>query len=250
MNKLIVLFVATLVLMTLVSSDVINLTVRTFSADNLPIENVNVSLYNFTNALLIGTNFSNGTGNVTFFDVNTTNYPYLAALLIYPSSAYTVSLINASCDDVVYLNDFGSVSVIVTNTLGEFLEAQDGSVFVTEAANFDKKIIVFNTSCRTGEQFIDDDGNWVSFTQCPVSDSRGNYNFVFPVREKDGFFYDESYTVHVVINGIMESCNFTTALPRHVDSDKWAALGKQLGGVLFLIMFVVLFYFVLRRLKK
>ena len=251
MIKPIVLFVVALFLMPLVSADdEADVTVYLVSAAALPVGNANITLRDASDNTTIASVLSdNTTGLATFEDVNSTDYPEFNFKIVYPSSSYTASLTNVSCDSSPLLNDFGSVSVVVTNTLGEYLEAQDGSVFVTETADSDKKIIVFNTTCRTGEQFIDDDGNWVSFTQCPVSDSRGNYNYVFPVLEKDGFFYNENYTVHVVINGLEESCNFTTALPRHVDADKWAAFGKQLGGVVFVMVFIILSYLVIRRMK-
>ena len=252
MIKPIVLFMVALLLVPLVSAstNLTNITVYIVSAAGLPIGNANITLRNHANNNTIDNLLStNATGNATFSNINTTTYPETNFKIVYPSSSYAASLTNTSCDSSVLLNDFGSVSVVVTNTLGEYLEAQDGSVFVTEAADSDKKIIVFPTKCRTGEKFIDDDGNWVGLTDCPLSDSRGNYNYVFPVLERDGFFYNENYTVHVVINGIEESCNFTTALPRHTDMDKWAGLGKTLGGLLFLLFVLFAFYKLFRRLK-
>ena len=252
MIKPIALFVVLLFLVSVAcaATDVTNVTVYLVSAAALPVGNANITLRDASDNTTIASVLSdNTTGLALFESINSTDYPEFNFKVAYPSSSYTASLDNISCDSSVMLNDFGSVSVVVTNTLGEYLEAQDGSVFVTEAADSDKKIIVFDTKCRTGEQFIDDDGNWVSYTDCPLSDSRGNYNYVFPVMESDGFFYDVNYTVHVVINGLEESCNFSTALPRHVDADKWAALGKQLGGIVFVIVFIILSYLVVRRVK-
>jgi len=67
----------------------------------------------------------------------------------------------------------------------------------------------------------------------------GNYIYVFPVLEKDGFFYNENYTVHVVINGLEESCNFTTVLPRHVDADKYEDMVVDWSGLIILIILIV-----------
>jgi len=235
------------------AEELINITLYHFSASNLPVGNVNVTLRDNANSTLASNLTDNSTGEASFYDINTTDYPLFNFLSRYPSSQYTAVLSNTSCPSSVRLNGFGSISVVVKNTLGQYLENQDGQVWVSEKDNPETVIMVYDTRCTYGGSYIDDLGNQVQVTDCPVSDSRGNYVYRFDVLEKDGFFYNENYTAHVVINGIEESCNFTTVLPRHADADKWAARGKSLGGFVFLLVFVYLFIKViikvLRRLK-
>ena len=235
------------------TEDCINITLYFVSATNLPIGNILVTLRNTSNNNTVSTNTTdNVTGAVTFYNVDSFKYPATGVNFIseYPSSGYTASLINESCPSFVYLNGFSSMTVIVTNTLGEYLEAQDGRVYVTEAADTSVIIKEYDTQCKTDEPYLDGDGNWASYSGCPFSDSMGRYVYKFDVLEKDDYEYNQNYTIHAIINGKEATCNFTTILPKHADTDKYEDMAKQWSGLVSLFVFLVVIALILYLLWK
>lgn len=211
------------------------------------IANVNVSLRNAVNNNTLAFNISdNETGMVSFL-YNSSDFPSINFLARYPSSQYDAVLDSVSCSPNPMINQRGSVHAVVKNTLGEWLEAQDGSVYVTLASDSSQVIKRYDTQCKIGTPYVDDDGNWVSPSVCPVlTDSLGNYVYVFDILEKDGYFYGMNYTAHVVINGIEGVCNFSTTLPRIVDVDKYEGWVNAVSGFIIIFFFIILFILILR----
>jgi len=216
-------------------ADNTNITIFFFSSDGLPVTNVTVSMQNVSaNGETIN---SSSTGNVTFY-----NIPYDLSYIFnatFPSSAYA-SVVTSVCKTSVMLGESGSILVNITNTLGEFLEAQDCDIYTTEQDNTNI-IARYDTSCTYEDEYVDDGGNWATVTKCPLSNSRGQYPFTFPVTEDLGYFYGDNYTVYAVCNGKETSCNFITALPRRVDMEKTEAQAKNWAGIVFTFFILSLF---------
>jgi len=227
--------------------ELINVSAYYLSAAALPIGQVNATLRDSSDNTTIESILSdNTTGLVSFVDVNTTDYPETNILVRYPSNQYSATLGNITCDSEVFLNDFGSVSLVLKNTIGEFLENQDGRVFVTEKDDLSKVVRDFDTRCTFAGDYVDTNGNLAQVTECPVTDSRGNYLFVFPVNADEGFFYNTEYTVHIVINGETSTCDFNVTNPRRADMDlieveakTWSGLIMLIGVVLIVIVLVL-----------
>lgn len=228
------------------ASEYVNISITFTSATNNAVANVTVDLVNETGA--IGQMNSTSDGVVWFQNISGTSFN---ATTTYPSSGYSAVISDGFCDPIVMINDFGSLSLTLKNTLGEFLEAQDGNVFITELTN-NKVIKNYDTLCKAGEPQVDDDGNWFTYSNCPITDSRGGYHYRFDVKEGDGFYYNETYTVHVILNAKEYVCNFTTDLPRPPDTDKYKDMAQRYSGYLFigivLTIMVILVIILLRRL--
>lgn len=234
------------------AADEINITGYLVSAGNNAVGGATLILRDDSDNTTIETGTSNATtGAYKFEDVNTTAYPELNIKVIYPSSGYTSALSNTSCPSTVYLDDYGSIRVTLKNTLGEFLEGQDGNVFVTEAGDASKVIKSYDTQCKTDEPYLDGDGNWASYSNCPFTDSRGNYVYRFEVKESDGYFYGENYTVHAILNGQETICDFTIKLPKGIDRDKYSDLTRtRWGGYLTVLIFLAFLTLAGRKMYK
>lgn len=165
---------------------------------------------------------------------------FLLLLLAQDASAQAI-LQNFSISERVYLNDIVSAKVnLYSNITNMSLDGQDCSVVAYENGTT-KLIKWWDTQCRAGEPDVDDEGNWFTYTNCPLSDTMGNYYFTGKITEDDGFEYGKYYRLVINCNRNSAEGVFYVDIPKPADIDKWFDFIRRHFGTIILWLLVGLF---------
>lgn len=218
--------VLTLLLILASAASAQNVTLRYWDSDGDPVANITVTL-NSTGV----SNMTDVNGIVVFLNVSGD----VVFTSQYPSSQYQAAIENLTVKSTVNLDDYVTASLRLRNTLGQNLEGQDCSVYVTDTAG----IVVhrYETECVQGAIYIDSGGNLAAPTYCPRTDSRGIYTFKGSVLEEDGFDYGRNYTLIIDCNGIQTTGDFYVTTPRPFDVSR-RLVDVRLNAGVYLALFV------------
>ncbi len=232
-----------------------NITLIVLSSSGNAVSNVNITLRDDSNTTL-DQGLTDSDGIITFNNTNTSSNQSFNFLSRYPSSQYTADVDSISVTQTVFINSFGSVKFVLLNTIGSFLEGQDFDLYVTDSLT-GAVIKNYDTQCKNADEpDVDANGNFVTYSDCPFTNSRGEGTFVFDVLEEDGYFYNKTYTVNVVVNGQLAQANFSTIVERKIlgigvtqrDWDKRADEFKMFSGAIFLlVIFFILVYYIIKK---
>lgn len=150
---------------------------------------------------------------------------------------YCAVLAETSCKKEVNLGGEGLFKTRLSNTNGIYLENQDCNVWVEDSSG--EVVKKFNNMLYSQKvtQVLDDEGNWINIVNpdVPVTDSQGWYVFNYPIFH-EWAWYGEEYTLKAVCNGQITSCDFNVTKARLPDVNEMRALGKEAGGIIFLII--------------
>jgi hypothetical protein len=149
---------------------------------------------------------------------------------------------NISVLSNTWLNDYVSGYVLLVNQSANMtFEAVPCKVTAFENATH-RFVKTWDTSCRNGEPYLDDDGNWVVISQtCKISDSQGYYYFKGEVLESDGFETGEYYLLQFTCVGESASSTFYVDVPKPQDVNKWFVFARRYLGIIVLWVIVIIF---------
>jgi len=165
------------------------------------------------------------------------------------ADTFRIELSNLTVPQKVFLNDIVSASVFLYgygNQSNMTMEAIPCSVIATDndTGSLTK---VWDTTCRSGEPYLDNFGNWAAITDtCKFSDSAGMYYFDGTITEADGFQYGKYYNLVVTCGGTSNSSTFYVDVPKPYDVEKWYdVLVRRAGEILLFAMVVGIAIFML-----
>jgi len=165
----------------------------------------------------------------------------LAVLALLPSVSAQAALMNFSVSERVFLNDIVSARVrLWSNITNMSLDGQDCSVVAYD--NITMRVVKWwDTQCRQGEPYLDDLGNWATFTNCPISDTNGNYFFTGRVTEEDGFQTGGFYVLELNCNRNSVRGVFYVDVPKPTDVMKWFEFIRRYYGIIALWFMALVF---------
>lgn len=221
-----------------------NITIQAYSGVGLPIQNITVL---FSDELAYSyTNYSDVEGALTAYDITGGN---ITIRLDYPSSAYSARIDYINGTQTVFLNNVYGATLRLVNTLGQPLEAQDCSVAIFDNES-NQLVARYDTQCRQGEKYIDSLGNWASLTNCPMTDSFGNYYFSTKILENDGFEYGRYYRTEITCNAQTGKTTFYVDVSKPTDIGMWFDWARRYGGIILVYLAILIGIIILLYLIK